>query len=198
MTYSIIGSGNIGSAVARQFARKRINVVIANTRGPDSLAALAKELGSYVTPQTIQFAVKADVVILAAPFTAIDVIAGSSSDWKGKIVVDATNAIDFPAFTPTDLGGKPSSAVVAEKLPGARVVKAFNTLPAAVLASDPTQNGGRRVAFLSGDDAEANSKIASLLEQLGFAPINLGRIGAGGLLQQFGGPLALQNLVKVG
>ena len=198
MTYSIIGSGNIGSAVARQFARKRINAVIANTRGPDSLAALAKELGSYVTPQTIQSAVKADVVILAAPFTAIDVIARSSSDWKGKIVVDATNAIDFPAFTPTDLGGKPSSAVVAEKLPGARVVKAFNTLPAAVLASDPTQNGGRRVAFLSGDDAEANSKIASLLEQLGFAPINLGKIDAGGLLQQFGGPLALQNLVKVG
>jgi len=198
MTYSIIGSGNIGSAVARQFARKRINVVIANTRGPDSLAPLAKELGSHVTPQTIQSAVKADIVILAAPFTAIDVIARSSSDWNGKIVVDATNAIDFPAFTPTDLGGKPSSAVVAQKLPGARLVKAFNTLPAAVLASEPTQDGGRRVVFLSGDDTEANAKIASLVEQLGFAPINLGKIDAGGLLQQFGGPLALQNLVKVG
>jgi predicted dinucleotide-binding enzyme len=74
--------------------------------------------------------------------------------------------------------------------------KAFNTLPAAVLAADPAQDGGRRVIFLSGNDTGANSEIANLVEQLGFAPITLGKLAEGGLLQQFGGPLMIQNLVK--
>ena len=198
MTYSIIGSGNIGSAVARQFARKGINVAVANTRGPESLAALGKELGHHISPQTLEAALKAEIVILAAPFTAVAGIARAGRDWTGKIVIDATNAIDFPAFTPTDLGGRPSSEVVAGQLRGARLVKAFNTLPAAVLAADPAQAGGRRVLFISGNDAEANSKVTTLVEKLGFAPITLGKLAEGGLLQQFGGPLAMQNLVKLG
>lgn len=198
MSYSIIGSGNIGSAVARQFVRKGINVAIANTRGPESLAPLGKELGHLISPQTLEAALKAEIVILAAPFTAVADIARAGRDWTGKIVIDATNAIDFPAFTPTDLGGRPSSEVVAGQLRGARLVKAFNTLPAAILAADPTQAGGRRVLFISGNDAEANSKVAALAEKLGFAPITLGKLAEGGLLQQFGGPLAIQNLVKLG
>jgi 8-hydroxy-5-deazaflavin:NADPH oxidoreductase len=198
MTYSIVGSGNIGSAVARQFARKGIDVAIANTRGPDSLAPLGKELGHHVIPQTLESALKADIVILAAPFSAVALIARAGINWKGKIVVDATNAIDFPAYTPTDLGGRPSSEVVAEKLVGARLVKAFNTLPAAVLAADPIQGGGHRVLFISGNDAEANSEVGNLAEKFGFAPITLGRLAEGGLLQQYGGPLMIQNLVKLG
>jgi predicted dinucleotide-binding enzyme len=198
MTYSIIGSGNIGSAVARQFARKGIDVAIANTRGPDSLGPLGQELGHHIIPQPLEAALRADTVILAVPFSAAQVIARAGGDWAGKIVVDATNAIDFPAFTPTDLGGRPSSEVVAEKLRGARLVKAFNTLPAAVLAMDPTEGGGHRVLFISGNDAEANSEVASLAAKFGFAPITLGKLSEGGLLQQFGGPLTLQNLVKLG
>jgi predicted dinucleotide-binding enzyme len=198
MTYSIIGSGNIGSALARQFARKGTDVAIANARGPDSLGALGKELGRHIIPQTLEAALKADMVILATPFSAVAVIARAGGDWKGKIVVDATNAIDFPAFTPTDLGGRPSSEVIAEKLRGARLVKAFNTLPAAVLAMDPTEGGGHRVLFISGNDAEANTEVAKLAAKFGFAPITLGRLSEGGLLQQFGGPLTIQNLVKLG
>jgi 8-hydroxy-5-deazaflavin:NADPH oxidoreductase len=198
MTYSIIGSGNIGSAVAHQFARKSIDVAIANTRGPDSLARLGKELGHHIVPQTLEAALTADIVILAAPFSAVAAIARARGDLTGKIVIDATNAIDFPAYTPTDLGGRPSSEVVAEKLRGARLVKAFNTLPAAVLAADPTEGGGHRVLFISGNDAEANSEVARLVEEFGFAPILLGKLAEGGLLQQYGGPLAIQNLVKLG
>jgi 8-hydroxy-5-deazaflavin:NADPH oxidoreductase len=198
MTYSIIGSGNIGSAIARQFARKGINVAIANTRGPDSLGPLGDKLGHHIIPQTLEAALKADIVILAVPFSAVPVVARAGGDWTSKIVVDATNAIDFPAFTPTDLGGRPSSEVVAEKLRGARLVKAFNTLPAAVLAQDPTEGGGHRVLFISGNDAEANSEVASLAAKFGFAPITLGKLSEGGLLQQFGAPLAIQNLVKLG
>jgi predicted dinucleotide-binding enzyme len=197
MTYSIIGSGNIGTAVARQFARKGIEIAIANTRGVDSLLPLAKELGRQIVPQTLELALSADTVILAAPFSAIPGIERSGRDWQGKIVVDATNAIDFPAYTPADLGGRPSSEIVAEQLPGARLVKAFNTLPAAVLAADPIESRGQRVLFISGNDAEANSLVAVLIEKLGFAPITLGRLAEGGLLQQYGGPLMLQNLMKV-
>jgi 8-hydroxy-5-deazaflavin:NADPH oxidoreductase len=198
MTYSIIGSGNIGSALARQFARKGIPVAIANQRGPDSLQLLKKELGEHIVPQTMETAVKASTVILAAPFTAVPAIARSSRDWKGKIVIDATNAIDFPSYAPTDLGGRLSSELVAEQLRGARVVKAFNTLPAAVLAADPAEGHGRRVIFISGNDVEPNAEVASLVEKLGFAPIILGKLTEGGLLQQYGGPLVIQNLAKIG
>jgi 8-hydroxy-5-deazaflavin:NADPH oxidoreductase len=198
MTYAIIGSGNIGTAVARQFARKGIKVAITNTRGPDSLLLLEKELGRDIVPQTLEVALNADIVILAVPFSAIAGIARSGGDWKGKIVVDATNAIDFPSYAPTDLGGRPSSEVVAEQLRGARLVKAFNTLPAAVLATDPSEGRGHRVLFISGNHTEANSIVASLAEELGFAPITLGRLAEGGLLQQYGGPLVIQNLIKVG
>lgn len=196
MSHAIIGSGNIGTAIARQFARKAINVALANARGPSSLGPLGKELGPHVIPQTLEAALKADVVILAVPFSAVPAIA-RAGDWANKIVVDATNAIDFPAYTATDLGGRPSSEVVAEKLRGARVVKAFNTLPAAVLAMDPSQGGGQRVLFLSGNHREANSAVAKLAADLGFAPITLGKLSEGGLLQQYGGPLVIQNLVKM-
>jgi predicted dinucleotide-binding enzyme len=196
MTYAIIGSGAIGSALARQFARSNIDVLIANSRGPDSLAGLVAELGSHVTPTALPEAMEADTVILAVPFSAVADAVQTSAQRNGRIVVDATNAIDFPAFTPKDLGGRPSTAVIAEMVPGARVVKAFNTLPAAVLASDPTQDGGRRVLFVSGNDAGANADIASLIERLGFAAITLGELSHGGLLQQFGAPLVAQNLTK--
>jgi 8-hydroxy-5-deazaflavin:NADPH oxidoreductase len=196
MTYAIIGSGAIGSALASQFARKGIDVRIANSRGPASLADLVHELGPKVTAVSVQDALRADVVILAVPFGAVPDAVRDAGGWDGRIVVDATNAIDFPAFTPTDLGGRPSSGIVAQAVPGARVVKAFNTLPAAVLATDPSQNGGRRVLFLSGDDARASSEVTKLIERLGFAPIDLGKLSEGGRLQQFGGALTVLNLTK--
>ncbi|MBL0406381.1 NAD(P)-binding domain-containing protein [Microvirga aerilata] len=171
---------------------------IAHGSGPDSLAGLVAELGAHVTPTALPEAMKADTVILAVPFTAVADAVRGSAQWNGRIVVDATNAIDFPAFTPKDLGGRSSTAVIAEMVPGARVAKALNTLPAAVLASAPTQDGGRRVLFVSGNDAVANADIASLIERLGYAPITLGELKQGGLLQQLGAPLVAQNLTKHG
>jgi 8-hydroxy-5-deazaflavin:NADPH oxidoreductase len=198
MSYSIIGSGNIGSALARQFVRNGITVAIANLRGPDSLQLLKKELGEHLVPQTIEAALTASTIILAVPFKAVSAIARDLRDWKGKIVVDATNAIDIPSYAPTDLGGRLSSELVTEQLRGARVVKAFNTLPAAILAADPAEGHGRRVIFVSGNDVEANAEVAALVGKLGFAPIILGKLSEGGLLQQYGGQLVIQNLVKIG
>lgn len=196
MTYAIIGSGAIGTALARQFARKAIPVRIANSRGPASIAALAQQLGPSIQPVDIHEALAADIVILAVPFAAVaDAVAGVSN-WAGRIVIDATNAIDFSDFSPADLGGRLSSDIVAGLVPGARLVKAFNTLPAAVLASEPDAGSGHRTVFASSNDPEAASAFAALAEALGFAPINLGRIDEGGRLAQFGGPLAVHSLIK--
>ena len=198
MTVSIIGSGAIGRALATNFARSGADVLLANSRGPASLADLAAELGSSIRPVALEQALRADITILAVPHDAVEEAVRGVADWGGRIVVDATNAIDFPAFTPRDLGGRASTAMVAEKLPGARVVKAFNTLPAALLAQDPRRDGGNRVIFLSGDDEGANTEVARLARGLGFAPMPLGRLDAGGMLMQFGGPLMVHNLVRHG
>jgi predicted dinucleotide-binding enzyme len=194
MSYAIIGSGAIGGALAKQFARNNINAVITNRRGP---ASLEDAFGPIVSATEVTDAVDAEVIILAVPFEAVADVARLRSDWSGKIVVDATNAIEFPAFKPQDLGGRPSTQVVAAQFKGAKVVKAFNTLPAAVLADDPRRSEGNRTIFVSGDHAGANEQVASLVSSLGFGAITLGRLEEGGLLQQFGGPLMVQNLIKL-
>ena len=197
MTYSIVGSGAIGSALAGHFASKGIEVSLANNRGPSSLTDIVGKLGSKVKAATVEESVLADVVILAVPFPAVPDAVSSISDWGGRIVIDATNAVDLPAFTPTNLGGRLSSEIVAEAVSGARVVKAFNTLAAAALASNPAEAGGRRVIFMSSDDADAIATVSALCERLGFYPINLGRISECGRLQQFGGPFSTQNLIRI-
>lgn len=196
MTYAIIGTGAIGSALISHFSSKGIPVKVANSRSAASLDDAAKKFGNKIIPVEIDEAVTQEIVILAVPFAAVPELAKILKNWAGKIVVDATNAIKFPEFRPADLGGKLSSEVVADTLPGARVVKAFNTLPAAVLAADPLEASGRRVVVLSGDDEDAKNKVASLIEQLGFAPLNLGSLKAAAPVQQFGGPLVAVNLIK--
>jgi predicted dinucleotide-binding enzyme len=89
--------------------------------------------------------------------------------------------------------------VFSELVPGARVVKAFNHLPALLVSNDPHAEGGHRVLFFSGDDAQAKCDVASLIESLGFFGIDLGPLVAGGRLTEIpGGPLPIHNLVKFG
>ena len=113
-------------------------------------------------------------------------------DWEGRIVIDPTNDFD-----PSDLDGRTSSEVVADLVAPARLVKAANTLGAAVLGSDPRDAGGQRVIFLSGDDAEARSEVAALFEDAGFFVVDLGGLREGGKMQQVGGPLASHNLIRL-
>jgi predicted dinucleotide-binding enzyme len=101
--------------------------------------------------------------------------------WHGKTIVDVTNAY---GVSPEELGGQPSARVVAQAFTGARLVKGFNHLVAAVLARDPAVHGGRRVVFLASDDDGAAAEIGALAETLGFAPVNLGGLSEGGLLVQ--------------
>ncbi|KMO69210.1 NADPH-dependent F420 reductase [Mycolicibacterium obuense] len=197
MSYAIVGSGNIGSAVAGHFARTGIDVAVAASRGPDTVAPLAQRLGSHVTPSEVSDALSADVVVLAVPFDAVQELVAQVPDWSGRIIIDATNAIDYKDFSPADLGGRASSDLVEEWATGARVVKAFGHTWAKVLAHEPEDgHGGRRVLFLSGNDSAANAEVATLIERFGFEPIDLGRNDAGGLLQQFGGPLTTRSFIS--
>jgi len=197
MQYAIVGSGAIGSALARRFVARNIDVHLANRKGPVSMLDLARELGPLAKPVTVSEALRADVVILALPFEAVS-DAVKDVAWDNRIVVDATNAIDFPAFTPRDLNGRLSTVIVADAVSGARVVKAFNTLPAAILAADPAVTGGRRVLFVSGDSPTARLAIVDLGERLGFAAVDLGGIAEGGRAQQFGGGIAGKEFIQVG
>lgn len=193
MTYSIIGSGKVGSALARQFSRNGIPVGIANSRDPISLSALVDDLGGTVTALTVEQALEADVVILAIPFSAHRDIGRKLPYWKDKIVIDAMNTYGVP---PEELGEHASTDVVARAFIGAKVVKTFNQLPAALLAKDPSQDGGRRVMFVWSRDAEAALTVTTLVGQLGFAPISLAGSAEGGKLLGLGGALILQNIIK--
>lgn len=196
MSIAIIGFGAIGQALARAFARKNIQVSVAARRPIEALAPLVKAIGPTVTASPLQDALKAKIIILAIPFSEITGLAPTTS-WSGKTVIDPTNAIDFPDFTPTDLGGKFSSSIVQETLSGAKVVKAFNTIPAAILAQSPEEDGGRRVVFLSGDDPEARKAVSALVDDLGFAPMDLGSLQEGAPQQSFR-PLWAKNLIFKG
>jgi predicted dinucleotide-binding enzyme len=193
MNYAIIGSGNVGSALARTFARAGIKVSVANTREPETIRPLVRELGHEVTATTVEDALDADVIFLAIPFVAVEAFAQVRADWTGKIVIDATNAYGVSLES---MAGRLSSDIVAKSVPGASVVKAFNQLPASVLASDPAQQGGRRVVFVSSNDGEASATVKALAEQLGFSPILVGRIDEGGRLMHIPGPLVLHNLIE--
>jgi 8-hydroxy-5-deazaflavin:NADPH oxidoreductase len=198
MSYAIIGFGAVGQALARMFARKGIEVTVASRRSSAALAPQAKAIGPSVVPRSLKEALEADIVMLAVPFWQHREVAKARASWQGKIVIDVTNALGVPV---AELGALPSSTVISNALPGARLVKAFNHLPAGVLAEDPSStNGRRRVVFLSSDDESATATVAALVEQLGYAPVGLGRIAEGGLLVQardrLWAPLIFQDLFK--
>jgi len=199
MSIGIIGSGNIGAAFARALARGDIEATIANSRGPDTLKELVREIGPSIKAGTREQAAAADIVLVAVNWSKLPQALAGLPSWSGRIVIDANNPIEAPLFKPADLSGRISSQVFAELVPGARVVKAFNHLPPPLLAGDPQAEGGRRVLFYSGDDARAKAEVGTLIERLGFFGIDLGDLTTGGRLVQFpGGPLPVHNLVKFG
>jgi len=213
MSIGIIGAGALGSSVARLLAKSGISATIANSRGPESLAALAGELGPSIKAGTAREAASADVVLVAVRWVDLEKALGGLSAWNGRIVIDATNPVAFldpdtaEAKDPNnplaaygikaiDLGGKHSSEVFRAFVPGARVVKVFNHLDAGVLAEPAS--GGQRALFYSGDDADAKAAIRKIIEQTGYFPVDLGALDVGGPLASLPfGSLAAVNLIKV-
>lgn len=214
MSIGILGSGALGSNVARALANKGVSAIIANRSGPESLSARVKELGPTITAGTLEQAAQADIVLVAVPWVAIESLLGSLPAWNNRIVIDGTNPVLFldpnsaEAKDPTnplaaygikaiDLDGKSSSSVVRDLVPGARLVKAFNHLDVAVLP-EPEVSGGKRTLFYSGDDAAAKAEVRNLLETCGYFAVDLGSLDTGGRLMELPfGALATHNFVKV-
>jgi predicted dinucleotide-binding enzyme len=179
MSYAIIGFGKIGQALAKAFSRKGIEVYVATTRDPESFASVAAAIGPKIIAKKLVEAVKADVIFLAVGYASHGDVAKVLPTWKGKTIIDVTNAY---GVSPEKLGGQPSSRVIAQAFTEGKLVKGFNHLGAAVLEQDPTVHGGRRVVFLASDDDGAAEDVGALAKNLGFSPIQLGGLLEGGLL----------------
>lgn len=195
----IIGAGNIGRAIATALANKGITATLANSRGPESLAEIVAAIGPNISAGSRQEAAAKDLVLVAVNWSKLPSALADLPDFAKRIVVDTNNPIEAPLFKPFDLGGRASSEIFADMVPGARVVKAFNHLQPHLLSGDPASEGGKRVLFYSGDDENAKAEVGALIDRIGFAGIDLGSLEIGGRLVQFpGGPLPALNLVKFG
>lgn len=153
--YGIVGSGNIGSAVAGHFARTGIDVHVAASRGAKAVSPLVDKLGPHVVPSETADVLQADTVILAVPFDAVERLVDQVTDWNQRVIIDATNAIDYTNFSPAELGVRASSDLVEQWASNSRVVKAFGHTWAKVLAREPGDgHGGRRVSVRIGQPSE--------------------------------------------
>jgi 8-hydroxy-5-deazaflavin:NADPH oxidoreductase len=191
-----IGAGSIAQAVGTHLAKVGHDVMISNSRGPDSLTALATPLG--LTAGTVKEAVDHEVVFLAVPWSKVPGALRAAGPLTDRVVVDTTNPLEAPTFTKADLGGRTSSEVVADLVPHAKVIKAFNHMTPESYGDGPAAGGGHKVLFHSSDHPDAHTVIAALIESLDYVPINLGTLAAGGALHEFpGGPLPARTFIEL-
>jgi predicted dinucleotide-binding enzyme len=189
MDIGIVGTGMIGGALALDLGATRHRLLLARRRRPETLADLVAAVGPNATAVTVEEALAAGMVILAVPFCAVF---GFPADrLAGKIVVDPTNyypnrdghvdELDRDQVTSTEL--------VARALPGARVVKAFNTMYYQRLRDGRPAGASNRIAVpVAGDDPEAKATVSALVDEIGFDPVDTGSLAQGGRLLQPGGP----------
>lgn len=198
MNYSIVGTGEVGTTLAGLFQRAGIKVQLANTRGREGAQSAAAAVGSHVLASSLDEALAADIVLFAVQFVSFKDVGALRKDWTGTIVVDVTNAAFLPQeVQDRELNGRLSSEVNAERVPGAKLVKAFNQLPMPILSSE-VPSGGKRAIFVSSDYEDASAAVAKLVNDLGFAAIEVGKIAEGGRLIQARNALVFQNLVRFG
>jgi 8-hydroxy-5-deazaflavin:NADPH oxidoreductase len=181
MRLAIVGPGRIGGNAARLWSRAGHDVQICFSRHPDQLAARAAELGHHVAAASPALAAEhADVVMLAVPWGAIDQALEEVGPLAGKVVLDATNQFGS--------GRKPADGqTVAEfnsaRMPGARYVRGFNTLTSGFQAEASSRADKRAVLFICGDYPAAKDIVAKLIEDAGFAAVDLGPSANAGAME---------------
>ncbi|HKW75314.1 MAG TPA: NADPH-dependent F420 reductase [Terriglobales bacterium] len=186
MKIGIIGAGRIGSTAARLFVEAGHEVAISNSRGPDSLRNLVAQIGARAHGVAVDDAARfGELVLLAVPWHREEALPQAEL-LRGKIVIDAMNPYrpDGGFF---DLGDSTSSEIVLQRMPGARLVKAFNTIYYEHLAQRgrkdlPVQE--RHAIYVAGDDHQAKEAVSRLIEEIGFASVDTGSLREGGRLQQ--------------
>ena len=192
MKLAVIGSGNIGKSIGAWASKIGYEVIFAAKNfqhAQDAAKAAGNNARSASVPEAIE---KAEIILLAVPYGAVkEVLSEAGSLIKGKVLIDATNALnaDYSGLT---VGFTSSAAEEIEKLaPGAKVVKAFNTVFASVFASqNPKIKGNKISVFYAGDDKEAKSKVADLISKMGFDSVDAGALKAARNLE----PMALLNI----
>ncbi|MFE9575140.1 NADPH-dependent F420 reductase [Nocardia sp. NPDC006044] len=174
MIVGVIGTGRIGGNIARQAVRTGHEVIVSFTRNPQSLIDFAVELGDGATAGAARDAViDADLTVLAVPWPAIDVALGQAGTLHDAIIVDTTN--HYGGVGPVT--GQTAAAFNAERMPGARYTKSFNTLTAAFQAQVAGRVGDDRVVqWLCGDDRGAKDVVSAFIDSLGYLPVDLGGI----------------------
>jgi predicted dinucleotide-binding enzyme len=189
MNIGIIGAGHIGATLGRHFAKAGHKVGLSNSCGPATLTALVKSIGPNACAMTVAEAAKfGEIVLLAVPWRTPEALPAPALV-AGKVVIDAMNPYSADGEV-IDLGNRTSSEEVARRLPGARLVKAFNTMYYHTLATEARPPGPQRlVLFVAGDDAEAKAAVSRLIEQIGFTPLDTGSLAEGGRRQQPGSPI---------
>jgi 8-hydroxy-5-deazaflavin:NADPH oxidoreductase len=197
MKIGFIGAGKVTRTLSRHFIGAGHTVVVSNSRGPETLADYVADLGPGALAGTKQQAAECDVVILATNWVSVaDALKGI--DWRGRILIDATNAhmdpvpdISLEGVTRSRaaLKGRSSSEIVAEMAVGARLVKSLANMPM-MWIQDFSPNKPRTVIFTSGDDAEAKQLVIGLVNSTGFAAVDLGSLARGGAMYNVGAPLS--------
>jgi 8-hydroxy-5-deazaflavin:NADPH oxidoreductase len=186
MKIGIIGAGMIGSTTARLFANAGYDVAVSNSRDPESLAALVADLGPHARAgRPADVARWADLVLLAVPWRKPEALPPADAV-RGKIVVDAMNQYTEDGGV-ANLGASTASEETQKRLPGARLVKAFNTIWFKHLADRgrlelPIEE--RHAIFVAGDDAAAKQAVIGLIESIGFGAVDTGSLAEGGRRQQ--------------
>ena len=200
MEIGTIGAGAFAQAFAKRALKAGHKVKLSNSRGPDSLREIVNQLGPGARAATKEEAAACEMVLLAVPWDNVPETLASLPKWKNQILIDGTNPFHGKAgdFTPAAVGNLSTSQLVAALAPGARVVKALNSMIVANLEADPVVDGARRVAFISSDDGGAKKQVQTLLESCGYSVIDLGNLRDGGLIQQAGGPLAGRDFLERG
>jgi 8-hydroxy-5-deazaflavin:NADPH oxidoreductase len=190
MRFGMIGAGTLSQAIAGHVVKAGHDVVFSNSRGPQSLGAVVDRFGPHASAGTVAEAGAADFVVLAVHWTRVPDVADELPVRVGRIVIDATN--QWASVTPVlvaahlEIGG---SELVASLIPEAHVIKAFDNMYGRYIAADPVTEAGRRILFYAGDDAPSKELFGSVVAGFGYAPVDLGPLRMGRLMQVGGGPL---------
>ena len=197
MKIGFIGAGNVTRTFGRHLIVAGHTLVVSNSRGPETLADFVADLGPGAIAGTKQQAAECDLVVLATNWVRVpDALKGI--DWRGRILIDATNAHGDPVpdislagvtRSRAALQGRTSSEMVAEMAVGARLVKSISNMPMAWI-QDFSPNKPRTVIFTSGDDIEAKQLVVELINSTGFVAIDLGSLVIGGAMHEVGAPLS--------
>jgi predicted dinucleotide-binding enzyme len=192
MKIGFIGAGAVAQSIARSAIQAGHEVVLSARRGPQALGDIVAGLGPNASADTVQEVARLELVMLAVPWLQVRSALDGLPNWAGRILVDTTNPFTQlePELVLADLGSTGASEIVAAHAPGARVVKAFNAIRMEHYDKGPKFHDGKRVIFVSGDDKDAKAVVIGLVNDFGYAPVDLGGLVSGGRMQQAGGPIA--------